>query len=104
MDSLIKKIIKIEARAQEIVQIANDEKKEIENDMQSQIASLEEEINLMVEGKKNELIQKAHDDAEERIKKLDKKTKQELTDMHDNANENMTMWEDNIVSSIIERK
>lgn len=101
MESLISKIINIEDRAQKIISTTEEEKEQIYKDIDEQILELETKIQKMVEIKKGQLIQKAHDEADEKIIKLKETTKNKLEAMNNQAAKNMKDWEDSIYNSVI---
>ncbi len=103
MDSLINKIIKIEKRAQQIISDTKEEKFQMEKNIKIKIDETEIKINEMVDLKKEELIKKAHTQAEEKIVKLKLLTKKRIEKMEKDTVENMKLWEDSIYESLVKR-
>ena len=103
LDTLIKKILNIENIAQNIINEAEAEEKNIEDKLVDEIKQLEEDIvkkqNRKIEQLKERELNEARLEADKNNENIDNK----LHNMESISNANMQRWINEVVTSIIER-
>lgn len=103
MDAIIKKIIDIEQKAQQIVNEAEDEKKLIEQNLSSEVEKMHEEIRTKA-NKKIEQVRKLElSEADLAVKDVVLKSEQQIKNMIQYSNEKRAQWEELIIQRVIGR-
>ncbi|WHH61226.1 hypothetical protein [Petroclostridium sp. X23] len=103
MDAIIKKILEIEQKAQQIVDDADQEKQKIDEALELEIQDMEQEIHSKVERKIRQIREREMQEAQSRIKEINSKVKQQTESMIRYAAEKKDEWEDLLMNRIIGR-
>ena len=103
MEEVVKKIIEIEHKAQDMVSEGLAEKDTIQRNTLEELRIMESNILEMAEHKVEQLKLKSRKEADDKIVKIKEKTSTKLHLMEGNAVKNQKEWEDQIFSRIIGR-
>lgn len=103
MENLIKKILNIENIAQNIINEAEAEEKNIEDKLVDEIKQLEEDIIKKQNRKIEQLKERELNEARLEADKNNENINSKLQDMESISNTNMQRWINEVVTSIIER-
>lgn len=103
MNELLKKIISIEEKAQQIIESAHDEKRDIEKQMEEESEHLEKDIVHKQEKKIKELQNLEFSAAEEEANKVHAHTKTQIEEMDKIANAHMEQWVEDLFKAVVSR-
>lgn len=103
MDKLIEKILSIENRAQNLINEAKQEEKNIQDQLEDEIRQLEEDIIEKQNRKIRQLKDRELNEARLVADKNNEDVNNKLNDMENISNINMERWTNEVVTSIIER-
>lgn len=103
MDKLLGKILSIENRAQNLINEAKEEEKNIQDKLVNEIKQLEEDIIQKQNRKIGQLKERELDEATIESNKNNEVVNEKLKKMENISKNNMECWVDEVVTSIIER-
>ncbi|WP_105615568.1 hypothetical protein [Vallitalea okinawensis] len=103
MNELLKKIITIEEKAQQIIESARDEEKNIDNNLKSEISHLESNILDKQQHKVDQLKEFEFDFVQKEVDKIKAETTEKLKEMDEQAKEKIEPWADQLVELVLRR-
>lgn len=103
MEEVVKRIIEIEHEAQDLVSQGLAQKDKINRDTQEELRVMETNILEMAEHKIEQLRLKSRREADDKVIRIYENTALKMRLMEENAEENQSVWENQIFSRIIGR-
>lgn len=103
MNELLKKIITIEEKAQQIIESARDEEKNIDNNLKSEICHLESNILDGQQHKVDQLKELEFNFVRKEVDKIEAETAEKLIEMDKQAKEKLDSWADQLVELVLRR-
>ncbi|MBZ4645706.1 MAG: hypothetical protein PWP27_467 [Clostridiales bacterium] len=101
MDTIIKKILEIEQKAQQIVDDANQEQQKIEESLKLEILEMKEKIQQRTERKIQQIREKELQEARQKVKEIEIQSKLQVEAMDKYAKQKRDEWEKMLMSRII---
>lgn len=103
MNDILNKIISIEEKAQQIIESATEEEKNIEINLKKDMDNLENDIIHRQKEKLEQLKQDEFKLVEEQIKKTEQETQQKINAINKLAEENKDQWSEELVKRVLRR-
>lgn len=103
MNELLKKIISIEEKAQQIIESAHDEKHDIEKQIHVEMKKLEEDIVERQHKKIKELQNLEFTTANDEAEKVHARTEEQIKAMDEIAAGKMDQWVEDLFNAVISR-
>lgn len=103
VNEVIKKIINMEEKAQQIIDSARNEEASINKNLQDDINKMEEEIVFKQKRKISQLTEHELNEAKNEALKNEQETKEKISKMEEYADKNIENWCKELVTSIIKR-
>lgn len=103
MERIIRQIIELEHTAQKMVEDARAEEARIISEGIEESNAIKEHITEMAENKINQLKNKNQYESDDRIIRIYETTAMNMRLMEENAEENQTLWENDIFNRIVGR-
>jgi vacuolar-type H+-ATPase subunit H len=101
LDTIIKKILEIEQKAQQIVDDANQEQQKIEESLKLEILEMKEKIQQRTERKIQQIREKELQEARQKVKEIEIQSKLQVEAMDKYAKQKRDEWEKMLMSRII---